>query len=129
MLTKITHVTLFVDNQDQALDFFVNKLGFEVHTDSKWDGFRWLTLNAQKQKDFELILYPAATPTQKALVGKQSDDVPILSIETDNCQEDYLKLKKNGVIFTQEPMVKPWGVNAIFKDLYGNIYNLVQQNS
>lgn len=126
MITRITHITLFVSNQEEALKFYVDKLGFEIHTDAKFGDFRWLTINAKNQKDFELVLFPATKPEEKALVGKQAASNPILSLETQDCQKTYLELKQNGVKFLQEPKEKPWGIDSQFQDLYGNIFNLTQ---
>jgi catechol 2,3-dioxygenase-like lactoylglutathione lyase family enzyme len=63
MVTKLSHTSIFVTDQDKAFDFYVNKLGFKVHTDVKMEnGFRWLTLNASDQPDLEIILFPVDGP-------------------------------------------------------------------
>ncbi len=127
MITKITHITLFVDNQDDALHFYTNILGFKLHTDAVMEnGFRWLTLCLKNQPDVELALIPATTPEEKALVGKQGGSHPLLCLQTDDCKKDYDLLKANGVVFTQEPKEEPWGVSALCKDLYGNMLYINQ---
>lgn len=127
MLTKITHLSLYVNNQDEALHFYTNILGFKIHTDAiMGNGFRWLTLCFQDQPDFEIALMPATTPEEKALVGKQAASNPLLCLQTDDCKKDYDVLKAKGVAFIQEPKEEPWGISAMCKDLYGNILYLSQ---
>ena len=126
MLTKITHLTLFVSNQDEALRFYTEKLGFKVHTDHMLGSFRWLTLNLPGQKDVELVLMLGETPEEKALVGKQGGSKPFLSLETDNLKKDYDELTKRGVHFVDTPKEEPWGMSATLKDLYGNMLYLCQ---
>jgi len=127
MLKKITHITLFVDDQNKALEFY-KKVGFKIHTDAMFGPMRWLTLNLSDQPDFELVLMPAESAEEKALVGKQGADKPFISFESSNCKEDFEKLVQAGIKFTQEPKEEPWGVSASFVDLYGNNIYICQQN-
>lgn len=127
MISKITHLTLFVQNQNEALDFYINKIGFKVHTDAMFGpDFRWLTVHPEGQPDFELVLMPATTDAEKALVGKQGATKPFFTIETDSCQKDYDTLLARGVKFSTAPEQQPWGVSTSFEDLYGNIIYMVQ---
>lgn len=104
MFTKITHISLFVHHQEEALNFYTNKLGFKVHTDALMDsGFRWLTLNLHDQSDVELVLMPATTPEEKALVGKQAPSVPFLCLQSNDCKKDYEVLKEQGIEFIDIP--------------------------
>jgi Glyoxalase/Bleomycin resistance protein/Dioxygenase superfamily. len=119
MLTKITHITLFVDNQDDALIFY-KKLGFMVHTDVMFGAMRWLTLYLPEQKDTELVLMQAETTQEKALVGKQATGKPFISFQSTDCHKDYERLKAAGVLFTEAPAQHGWGIAVGFKDLYGN---------
>ena len=125
MLTKITHITLFVHNQDDALHFY-KKIGFQIHTDAQFGTMRWLTLHLPEQKDVELVLLLAETEQEKALVGKQAGLKPIISLESADCYKDYATLKAAGINFTQEPVEEPWGVSVGFKDLYGNAIYICQ---
>ncbi len=120
MFTKITHITLFVHDQNEALEFYTKKLGFKIHTDANFEGFRWLTLNLAEQPEFELVLMPATTQEEKDLVGKQGADKPLINLETSNCYRDFQVLSNAGVKFIQEPKDEPWGISACFVDLYGN---------
>lgn len=127
MISKITHISLFVTNQDDALHFYTNILGFKLHTDALMEnGFRWLTLCLKNQPDVELALMPASTLEEKDLVGKQAANHPLLCLQTDDCKKDYDLLKANGVVFIDEPKVEPWGISVSCKDLYGNILYINQ---
>src|SRR3990167_73002 len=113
MLTKITHITLFVPNQDEALDFY-NKIGFQVHTDAMFGTMRWLTLHLPEQKDTELVLMLAESKEEKALVGKQAAKKPVISFESTDCYKDYERLKAAGVKFAEAPAKHEWGIAVGF---------------
>lgn len=127
MLRHISHITLLVDDQDKALEFYNTVLGLTVHTDAMCDTLRWITLAPSAQKNFEIVLLKAETPAQKAAIGKQAPEVPLVIFNTDNCQQSYEILKARGVHFIQEPQTQPWGIEALFIDLYGNIFGLHQE--
>lgn len=137
MITKLSHTTIWVLDYDKALDFYHNKLGFEVRTDMKMDnGFRWLTVSPKSQPDLELVLYvPMAIGDMmdeetvghiRALLekGKMSGGV----FDTDDCRKTYEELKKKGVEFVQAPKENFYGVEALFKDNSGNWFSLTQHN-
>lgn len=126
MITKVTHLTFFVHNQDEALQFYTQKLGFKLHTDAQFGPMRWLTVHPAGQPDFEIALILAETPEEKALVGKQAASKPLISLETTDCAADYEALKANGVVFVDEPTTQPWGVSVMCKDLYGNMIYMCQ---
>lgn len=127
MITKITHLTLFVLNQDDALNFY-KKIGFTVHTDAMFgESMRWLTLCLPDQNDVELAIMQAETEQEKALVGKQGAQKPFFSIETTDCNKDYEALAAKGIKFVQEPTQEPWGISAGFQDLYGNMIYMCEQ--
>jgi lactoylglutathione lyase len=116
----MTLVKLLVDNQDEALQFYTERLGFEVAEDSKMGDYRWLLVRLPDNREFCINLDVAKTDEQKALVGRQAADMPLFSIETDDCMRDYLALKERGVEFEGEPAVQPYGTGVLMKDLYGN---------
>lgn len=128
MITKITHLTLFVHDQDEALRFYTEKIGFKIHTDAKFDELRWLTLHAPEQPHVELALILATTPEEKALVGKQGAKKPFLSLETNDCWQDFERLQSLGVVMLEAPKVQPWGIAAVCLDLYENIIYMCQPN-
>src|SRR5579872_6052359 len=127
MITKVTHLSLFVDNQDDALQFYTQKLGFNLHTDAMFDGnVRWITINPAQQKDFEITLMTATTDEEKSLVGKQAASLPLFCVETDDCRKSYAEFKNKGVTCASEPEDMPWGICASVKDLYGNLILVVE---
>ena len=136
MIRKMSHATIFVSNQEEALKFYRDKLGFQVHTDAMVGAdFRWLTLNTEDQPDFEIVLMEPkpgmlmdeATANQlRAIMAKGvlGDGV----FNTDDCLATYQELKDKGVQFVSEPAVRPYGVEAVFKDNSGNWFSLTQPN-
>lgn len=125
MLGKVTHLTIFVHNQDEALDFYTNKMGYRVHTDANFGDMRWLTVSPQGVDDFEIALIRAVGDA-KAIVGKQSANEPLAAFYTSDCQKTYTDLKNSGVKFLSEPKKEDWGTGALFEDLYGNKFYLNQ---
>ena len=126
MINKITHVTLYVNDQDQALKFYQDKLGMKVHTDAPMENMRWLTMTPATQGDFELVLMPATSAVTQALVGKQCPEAPFMCISSTDCARDIADLKAKGVTVIQDAKTEPWGTSAMFLDLYGNMIYMVQ---
>jgi catechol 2,3-dioxygenase-like lactoylglutathione lyase family enzyme len=125
-MKRVTLVKLFVSNQDEALEFYTKKLGFEVAEDTTMGHYRWLLVRLPDNKEFCINLDVAKTSEHKALVGRQAGDLPLFSIETDDCLSEYRVLKERGVEFEGEPEVRPYGTGVLMKDLYGNKINLNQ---
>jgi catechol 2,3-dioxygenase-like lactoylglutathione lyase family enzyme len=119
-MKRLTLVKLFVNDQDEALEFYTSKLGFEVAEDSKLDDHRWLLVRLPDNKEFCINLDAAKTDEQKELVGRQAADLPLFSIETDDCVREHKALKERGVEFEGEPEIRPYGTGVLMKDLYGN---------
>lgn len=124
MITALTHVSVFVADQDKALEFY-KKLGFKVHTDTEFSGMRWLTITPANQPTVELSLM-LADASEKALIGKQGGEKPFLCFATDDCRKTYAEFMKKGVQFLSEPIEEPWGVSTAFKDLDGNVFYMCQ---
>ena|SRR5579862_7948992 len=127
-MKRIPLFKLFTTNQDEALTFYKEKLGFEIAEDRKSGDFRWLLV---KLPDSEICinLDLAKSEAQKDIVGKQASDQPFFSIETDDCIREYNTMKANGVRFESEPDVQPWGTGVMLNDLYGNKIYLNQEPS
>lgn len=124
MIKKFTHVTVLAKDIDEALHFYTNQLGLKKHTDVTMpDGFRWTTVCAQGQEDFELVLTQASTDQERAMIGAASS---VGGLETDDCRKTFAELKKRGVKFIGEPVEEVWGVGVMFEDLYGNKFYLNQ---
>jgi catechol 2,3-dioxygenase-like lactoylglutathione lyase family enzyme len=111
MVTKLSHTSIFVTDQEKAYDFYINKLGFKVNTDAKMDnGFRWLTINAPEQPDLEIVLFPVnetngfdeeVNKAFKFLLEKGAMGAG--AMYTPDCRATYEELKAKGVVFKSEP--------------------------
>jgi catechol 2,3-dioxygenase-like lactoylglutathione lyase family enzyme len=120
-------VTIFVSDQDKALEFYTKKLGFSVHTDAMFDDdLRWLTINPPGQEDLELSLMLTTSPEEQALVGKQGGNKPLLAFSCDDCEKLHQELKKAEVFIVSAPESQPWGKSMCIADLYGNMLYVVQ---
>jgi catechol 2,3-dioxygenase-like lactoylglutathione lyase family enzyme len=119
-MKRVTLVKLLVNDQDDALEFYTKKLGFEVAEDNQAGDYRWLLIRLADNKEFCINLDVARTEEQEALVGRQAADAPLFSIETDDCVGEYTALKRRGVEFVGEPEVHPYGTGVLMRDLYGN---------
>ena len=131
MVNMVTHVSLLVRDQEEAKEWYVSKLGFRVASDQQFpDGAgRWLTIAPPNQQELEIVLQPAtwgpdgsSHEERAAMIGKQ----PGWVITSDDCHGDYERLSEQGVTFTSAPVEMPWGISAVFVDLYGVSHNLLQ---
>lgn len=116
---RVLTVTVAVDDQDRALAWYTEKLGFEKRLDREGPGFRWLTVGPKDQKDFEILLaswYPDR-------VGKNAMWV----LQVTDCRATCEELRRRGVAILEEPVEGPHRVEAVIEDLYGNQYELVEQ--
>jgi catechol 2,3-dioxygenase-like lactoylglutathione lyase family enzyme len=120
-IDKVSTITIAVTDQDEALTWFTQVLGFEKRVDQIGQGFRWLTVALPQQIEVEFLL-ASWFPDR---VGKNATWV----LSTRDCQGGYEQLKGKGIEFVQAPQPKPWGIEAIFVDLYGNKYALVQETA
>lgn len=132
MIQGINVIGLYVLDQDEALDFYVGKLGFEVHTDVKNGPFRWLTVKNPNQPGFELGLFQPQEPaldaataeTMRAMVAKGA--MPPLVLVVEDCRAAYEALKAKGVEFTQEPIARFGSVDANLRDPSGNAWKMIE---
>ena len=129
MISHITHITLLVHNIDDALAFYTEKLGFTVFMDHTFNGFRWTSICPQDNPSTQYVLILAQSDEQKKLVGKQVGDHVFGCLGTFDCKKTYAELKDKGVEFLGEPTEQPWGVEVLFKDLYGTTFDLIQPKS
>ena len=124
-------VALVVREYDEALDFFVGKLGFSVVEDTyiPEQDKRWVVVRpaaAGASAGAHLLLARASTPEQAAHIGDQTGGRVFLFLFTDNLARDYQQFKAQGVVFVREPQVQPHGTVAVFQDLYGNPWDLIE---
>ena len=125
-------VGLYVHDQEEALGFYVGKLGFAVHTDVKNGDYRWLTVQHPEQPDFQLGLFAPQPPTVdeasaqalRELVAKGA--MPPLVLVVDDCHGAYDRMRAAGVEFSQEPVARYGSVDASFRDPSGNGWKLIQ---
>jgi catechol 2,3-dioxygenase-like lactoylglutathione lyase family enzyme len=133
MITKLTHSTVWVLDQDEALAFYTGVLGFEVRTDAQMDTFRWLTVGPPAQPDFELILAvpgppmldPESAEQIRAMLAKGALGAGVFA--TDDCARTYEELQGRGVTFLTEPTERSYGIEATFRDNSGNWFSLMQR--
>ena len=127
---KIGYITILVKDFDDALKFYVGKLGFVKRQDTVfWENNRWVTVSPKDQPDLELTFVLADTDEKLKALGKQAGDHVFLTLQTDDCLRDYEDMKSKGVIFYDEPVEQAWGTEVVFEDLYGNLIDLVQSRS
>jgi len=125
-------VGLYVRDQDEAHQFYVEKLGFRVHTDARNGDYRWLTVQHPEQPSFQLGLFkPQAPMLDAATVESVSGIVakgamPPLVLEVENCRSAYDKMRSRGVEFTQEPIERYGSVDASFRDPSGNGWKMIE---
>jgi catechol 2,3-dioxygenase-like lactoylglutathione lyase family enzyme len=125
---KIGHITLLVKDFDEAASFYVEKLGFRREQDTKfWGDMRWITVSPKDQPDLELTFVIADTENKLKALGKQAGDHVFMTLQTDDCKRDYEAMKSKGVKFHGEPTKQMWGIEVVFEDLYGNLFDLIQR--
>jgi catechol 2,3-dioxygenase-like lactoylglutathione lyase family enzyme len=132
MTQGVQVVGLYVRDQDEALTFYVSKLGFRVHTDVRNGPYRWLTVQHPEQPSFQLGLFMPGPPVHdaataeaaQALVAKGA--MPPLVMAVDDCRGEYERLSALGVEFTQEPIERYGNVDAGFRDPSGNGWKMIQ---
>jgi catechol 2,3-dioxygenase-like lactoylglutathione lyase family enzyme len=125
-------VGLYVRDQDEALAFYVEKLGFRVHTDVRNGDYRWLTIQHPEQPSFQLGLFVPGPPVLDAATAQAVHAIvakgamPPLVMSVDDCRGMYDVLKGKGVEFTQEPVERYGNVDAGFRDPSGNGWKMIQ---
>lgn len=139
MIQRQSHSTIYVIDQEEALEFYRDKLGFEVRTDmpmTEEGSVRWLTLSPKGQPDLEIILMPitpgpmfdaASAEEMKRLVQRGALGIGVF--ETDDVRGDYERLGEQGVEFVSPPEEKFYGIEAVVKDNSGNWFSLTQSKS
>ena len=132
MIQGVQEVGLYVRDQDEALAFYVEKLGFRVHTDVRNGDYRWLTVQHPDQPAFQLGLFTPGPPvhdeataqTLHAIVAKGA--MPPLVLSVADCRAAYARMRALGVEFTQEPVERYGNVDAGFRDPSGNGWKMIE---
>jgi catechol 2,3-dioxygenase-like lactoylglutathione lyase family enzyme len=125
-------VGLYVRDQDEALAFYVDRLGFQVHTDARNGDYRWLTVQHPEQPSFQLGLFAPQSPMVDAATAQTLREVvakgamPPLVLFVDDCHAAYERMRTRGVEFTQDPEERYGTVDASFRDPSGNGWKMIQ---
>jgi catechol 2,3-dioxygenase-like lactoylglutathione lyase family enzyme len=126
---------IYVRDQDEALDFYVGKLGFKPHTDARNGGYRWLTVQYPGQDGFQLGLFRPQAPMVDEATTQSLDEavakgaMPPLVLVVDDCRAAHQMLIGRGVEFTQEPVARFGSVDASFRDPSGNGWKMIEDRS
>ena len=128
MRQSLALISLLVRDYDEALAFFVGKLGFELVEDTPIpaQAKRWVVVAPPGDGGCRLLLARAANEEQRALIGRQAAGRVFLFLHTDNLARDHAAYTARGVTFVRPPNVEPYGEVAVFLDLYGNPWDLLQ---
>ena len=131
MNRSIAHVAIVVRDYDEAIDFYVNKLNFELVEDKYQpdQDKRWVVVRPVGDGNTSLLLARASTSLQETFVGNQSGGRVFLFLRTDDFWRDFAALSSAGIEFARAPKKEPYGTVAVFKDLYGNLWDLIQYSA
>ncbi|MEQ8209268.1 MAG: VOC family protein [Lacipirellulaceae bacterium] len=128
MKQHLTHVSLLVRDYDEAIEFFTGKLDFIVTEDTPVpeQSKRWVTVRPPGEGQASLVLARAADRNQKSFIGNQAGGRVFLFLSTDDFWRDYQLMVERGIVFVRDPVEHDYGTVAVFKDLYGNLWDLIQ---
>jgi catechol 2,3-dioxygenase-like lactoylglutathione lyase family enzyme len=127
MKQRIAHMALVVADYDEAIQFYTGKLGFNLIEDTPLtETKRWVLVAPAGSADCCLLLAKAANDEQKSRIGNQTGGRVFLFLYTDDFWRDYKNMQQEGIEFVREPVVESYGTVAVFKDLYGNLWDLLE---
>ncbi len=127
MITDLGAITLLVDDYDKALDYYVDTLGFNLIEDTKLSSDkRWVLLSPSATSTTKLLLAKAQGEAQVSAIGNQSGGRVFLFLHSDDFENDYKTLHSKGVLFLEPPRHESYGSVAVFQDIYGNKWDLIQ---
>ena len=129
MKQHIAHISLVVSDYDEAVRFYTEKLNFKLLEDTPIENNkRWVTIAPPGAKECSLLLALAADKEQKASIGNQTGGRVFLFLFTDDFWRDYNEMQSKGISFVRPPAEHPYGIVAVFQDLYGNLWDLLEPN-
>ncbi len=129
MYQRIAHISLVVEDYDKAIEFYTKKLDFQLLEDTKLsEEKRWVIVAPNGAKECSLLLAKAANERQAQFAGNQTGGRVFLFLFTDNFWRDFEKLKSREIKFVRPPQELEYGTVAVFEDLYGNMWDLVEPN-
>lgn len=133
MIQRLSHITLMVEDQGAAKDFYTGTLGFELRSDHDMGKWRWVTVSPKSQPDLEIVLipvdaYPKLDEEAKENLRKllRGGMMPTAVLQTSDCRKTYEELRAKGVEFRGEPKQQFYGIEALFRDPFGNWFSLTQ---
>ncbi|HCY43215.1 MAG TPA: glyoxalase [Prolixibacteraceae bacterium] len=127
MKQNLAHITIVVDDYDKAIEFYTEKLHFTLIEDTVLsDVKRWVLVRPKGANECSLLLAKAANEDQKSRIGNQTGGRVFLFIHTDNFKRDYQNLIDNNIRIVREPSFENYGTVAVFEDLYGNLWDLIE---
>ena len=131
MNRSIAHVAIVVRDYDEAIAFYVDKLNFELVEDTYQpdQDKRWVVVRPAGNGNTSLLLARASTPDQESFIGNQSGGRVFLFLRTDDFWRDFAALSSAGVEFARAPKTESYGTVAVFRDLYGNLWDLIQYSA
>ena len=128
MEKHIAHIALVVKEYDEAIHFYTQKLRFRLVEDTALTATkRWVLVGPGKSSEFCLLLAKAANQEQESRIGNQTGGRVFLFLHTDDFWRDYKAFCHEGIEFVREPTVESYGTVAVFKDLYGNLWDLIER--
>lgn len=130
MKQEIVHIALVVKDYDEAIEFYVGKLGFDLLEDTLQpaQNKRWVVIAPPGSRGTAILLAEATKPEQSQAIGNQTGGRVFLFLNTDDFWRDYRHMQSVGVKFIREPKEEDYGLVAVFEDLYGNRWDLLQLN-
>ncbi|MCI0558307.1 MAG: VOC family protein [Nitrososphaera sp.] len=128
MKQSILHVALVVRDYDEAIEFYTKKLRFSLIEDTYQpeQDKRWVVVSPPGSSGTTLLLARASKPEQESFIGNQSGGRVFLFLQTDDFWRDYREMISRGIKFVREPKEQPYGTVAVFEDLYGNLWDLIE---
>ena len=127
MKQYLAHIALVVDDYDEAIDFYTQKLDFDLIEDTELtETKRWVLVKPKGSQECCLLLAKAANDEQKTSIGNQTGGRVFLFLYTDDFWRDFNRYRERGVVFVREPLTESYGTVAVFKDLYGNLWDLLE---
>lgn len=131
MKQSILHIALVVRDYDEAISFYTEKLHFTLVEDTYQSAQdkRWVVVSPPNSNGTTLLLAKAAKPEQEPFIGNQTGGRVFLFLSTDDFWRDYKVMVSKGIKFVRPPKEEPYGLVAVFEDLYGNLWDLLQVNS
>lgn len=130
MKQSIVHIALVVRDYDEALEFYINKLNFVLIEDTYQpeQDKRWVVISPPGSQGSTILLARASKPEQIPFIGNQTGGRVFLFLNTDDFWRDYQSMVAKGIRFVREPKKADYGTVAVFEDLYGNLWDLLQLN-